>query len=233
MHLTKSCPDFPAEKFKDGITNGANWYIVSGGMQDFNYIHSNCFEITIEMGCTKFPKAATLQSYWDAHKLSMILFMTQVHNGVRGFVMSDDGKPLKRAVITVSGINHMVFTADDGDYWRLLVPGTYNIKASADGYSSVTKDIIVPSGLALVVNFTLKSVKTKPAVSHGLPDLGKTQSDSSNTVIHMAQQSTPLAPTSPQYMPGTCLPITFFDTQGKQLLLQLTFQAEYFNRPWR
>ena len=34
--------------FPGGFSNGAEWYIVEGGMVDFTYIHSNCFEIVIE-----------------------------------------------------------------------------------------------------------------------------------------------------------------------------------------
>ena len=212
MSHAKPCPGFPREVFKDGITNGAQWYVVQGGMQDFNYLHSNCFEITVEMGCTKFPQAAKLHSYWDAHKLPLILFMTQIHKGVRGFVMSDEGKPLKRAVITVSGINHMIFTADDGDYWRLLVPGSYNIVATADGYSSETKEIIVPYGLALVVNFTLKAIKKTPEFSHVLAQIGQGQSDTAVTtkpqtatkpqIVTKPTLSTKPVTTKPQYIPG-------------------------------
>ena len=42
--------------FSGGIIHGATWYVVRGGMQDFNYVFSNCMEITIEQTRCKMPE---------------------------------------------------------------------------------------------------------------------------------------------------------------------------------
>lgn len=54
--------------------------------------------------------------------------------GVRGFVKDAvSGAALANASIVVSGIRHNLTTADHGEYFRLLLPGTYNITAVALG----------------------------------------------------------------------------------------------------
>ena len=42
-------------EFDDGITNGADWYSLTGGMMDYSYIFTSCAEITIELSCCKYP----------------------------------------------------------------------------------------------------------------------------------------------------------------------------------
>ena len=66
--------------FKDGTTNGAAWF--DGGMQDYNYLYSNCMEITVEQGCCKFSSEEELDGEWDKNKLAMIRFLMQVHQGI-------------------------------------------------------------------------------------------------------------------------------------------------------
>ncbi|CAK6437901.1 unnamed protein product [Pipistrellus nathusii] len=152
---------YPNEYFPHGITNGANWYSVPGGMQDWNYLQTNCFEVTIELGCVKYPFEKDLPKFWEQNRRSLIQFMKQVHQGVKGFVLdATDGRGILNATISVSEINHPVTTYKTGDYWRLLVPGAYKITASAEGYNPVTKNVTVKSEGAVQVNFTL--VRSSP-----------------------------------------------------------------------
>jgi carboxypeptidase M len=65
--------------FPQGITNGAKWYPLLGGMQDFNYVWHGCMEVTLEISCCKFPAADDLPRYWQENKRVRTDRVTRVH----------------------------------------------------------------------------------------------------------------------------------------------------------
>ncbi|CAK8685595.1 unnamed protein product [Clavelina lepadiformis] len=156
MHTGRPCPERERSYFEKGITNGAQWYEIYGSMQDWNYVYTNCFEITLELGCVKYPMEADLKAYWDDNKHAMLAYIDEVHKGITGFVKDSNGKVLPEATISVEERNHDVKSASDGDYWRLLEPGSYRVTASLQGYSSDTHNIVVRNGYATVLNFSLQ-----------------------------------------------------------------------------
>ena len=54
-----------------------------------------------------------------------------------------------------------MFSARDGDFWRLLVPGSYEITVSAKGFEPDTKSCTVLSDKAAKLNFTLKKMRMR------------------------------------------------------------------------
>merc|ERR1711994_892004 len=174
---TPGC-DTPINEFAQhgGITNGAAWYSVPGGMQDFNYLASNDFEITLELGCDKYPPASSLSGEWADNKKSLLEFIWLAHSGVKGVVKDfDTRKGIANAIIHVKNItrvaksfrrsddvNHDITSVHDGDYWRLLTPGEYEIIAVAEGYEPVAKLVeVMDNGhdTAPVVNFELRKIE--------------------------------------------------------------------------
>uniref|UniRef100_A0A669DK95 AE binding protein 1 n=1 Tax=Oreochromis niloticus TaxID=8128 RepID=A0A669DK95_ORENI len=126
-----------------GIVNRAKWKPVTGSMNDFSYLHTNCLELSIFLGCDKFPHQSELAYEWEKNREAMLIFMEQVHRGIRGIVKDQQGNPIANATISIEGINHDVTTAPTGDYWRLLNPGEYRVTARAEGFSSLTKLCVV------------------------------------------------------------------------------------------
>ena len=100
-------------------------YVVEGGMQDFNYLFSNCMELTIEVSCCKYPLESELQTHWGHNKESLLSYLEVVQGGVRGLVKDLNGQPVPNAVVEVNGIQKNITTSYFGEYWRLLAPGKY------------------------------------------------------------------------------------------------------------
>ncbi|XP_006892235.1 PREDICTED: adipocyte enhancer-binding protein 1 [Elephantulus edwardii] len=139
-----------------GIVNGAKWNPRSGTINDFSYLHTNCLELSIYLGCDKFPHESELPREWENNKEALLTFMEQVHRGIKGVVTDQQGLPIANATISVSGINHGVKTAHGGDYWRILNPGEYRVTAHAEGYTPSAKTCNVDYDIgATQCNFVL------------------------------------------------------------------------------
>jgi len=141
-----------------GITNGAAWYVIRGGMQDWLYRYAGCLDVTIELSIVSIPPVAELPGLWANNEESMMVYLESVHIGARGIVTdASTGAPVY-AKVTVAGNAQPVFTDPDvGDYHRLLLPGTYSLTFSAPGYTSQTvTDVTVAEGPATRVDVALE-----------------------------------------------------------------------------
>ncbi|KAJ6920303.1 carboxypeptidase D [Populus alba x Populus x berolinensis] len=146
-----------SKEFPGGITNGAFWYPIYGGMQDWNYIHAGCFELTLEISENKWPNANELPTLWEYNKMSLLnLAASLVKTGIHGRIFSSDsGMPLPGSV-TIKGINYTVIAGRGfADYHRLLAPGErYEVMASMPGYKPKTTRISLEEA-AMTLDFIL------------------------------------------------------------------------------
>jgi len=173
----KPCDLSADDKFskQGGITNGARWYSVKGGMQDFNYLATNCFEITLELSCQKFPDQSLLGEAWKDNKDALMNFMYQTHTGIKGLITDKKtGQPIPDAVVWLTNvtdpkhqviITHPVTSAMGGDYWRLALDGKYNVTVEAYGYEPVSRVVTVHNvhgNEAQRVDFQLEPLAVAP-----------------------------------------------------------------------
>ncbi|XP_068085005.1 carboxypeptidase D [Anabrus simplex] len=134
MHKGQECPG-QKTKFKDGITNGAAWYSLTGGMQDYNYVWHGCFELTLEISCCKYPKQEELPTLWQENKEAMLRFTAQAHHGIQGLVMDyETNETIPDAKLWIDGREISFNSTKKGEFWRILLPGNYTLIVTAKNY---------------------------------------------------------------------------------------------------
>nr|XP_023668389.1 carboxypeptidase M-like isoform X2 [Paramormyrops kingsleyae] len=188
MHMGKPCTD--STGFQNGITNGYRWYRVSGGMQDYNYIWGQCFEVTLELSCCKYPSEKMLPGLWAENKAALLAYMQQIHLGVKGQVLDANRLPVANALVEVLGRkNQYPFrTNHNGEFYRLLLPGNYTLKVTAEGQAPVIETLSIPYGpdrfSALIHNFVLAGSRRDPDTA--VPTDSGNAKESHFTPIHGA-----------------------------------------------
>ena len=148
-------------EFPGGITNGARWYPLWGGMQDWHYIATGTMDVTIEVNDEKFPNARELSRLWREHRGGIFAAATVATRGaLRGFVRDGaTGEPIANAALAVEGVefpfapNALGFFARpvssgpgaEGDEERdgALAPFAVTVAATAPGYVAAAQTATV------------------------------------------------------------------------------------------
>lgn len=153
------CDENQNSIFLDGITNGAAWYSLYGGMQDWNYEQTNDFDITLELGCNMYPPAANLAHYWEHNKRALLNYIKEVHRGVKGTVSDAvTGALLANVRVHVVGRSKNITSSAHGDYFRLLLPGYYEIMFEHPNYNSQQVFVSIKNTLAQIIHIKLQPV---------------------------------------------------------------------------
>ncbi|XP_041451356.1 carboxypeptidase D isoform X2 [Drosophila obscura] len=158
--------------FENGITNGAAWYPLTGGMQDYNYVWYGCMEITLEISCCKFPPAYELKKYWEDNQLSLIKFLAEAHRGVQGFVFDPAGMPIERASIKIKGRDVGFQTTKYGEFWRILLPGYYKAEVFAEGFAPREVEFVIVEQHPTLLNVTLQPSKRMEGIGGAMVSVG-------------------------------------------------------------
>jgi hypothetical protein len=151
-YSSRNLPMYNNPEFPQGVVIGWEWYVISGGMQDWSYHWRNEVHYTIELSNTSWPPSSQLPTLWNDNRESMLWLMNQARIGVEGYVTDAQGGTPIKATVAVQEIGKDVWgEPEHGYYHRLLEPGTYTLQFSAFGYTPQT----LP-GVAVVAGATAR-----------------------------------------------------------------------------
>lgn len=148
--------------YASGITNGADWYIIKGGRQDYvnYYLHGR--EVTLELSDIKQLESEYLADHWNYNKWSMINLVTQARYGIHGNVTDNAGTPLGASIRVLAHDNDSSWVESDpdsGNFFRYLEQGVYDLVVSAEGFMADTLfDVVVYDYQQTTVSIQLESL---------------------------------------------------------------------------
>ncbi|MCX6333805.1 MAG: M14 family zinc carboxypeptidase [Bacteroidia bacterium] len=131
----------------NGVTNGWQWYFIYGGRQDFVTLELQGREVTIELSNTKLVPAASLNTLWESNWRSLLGYIENALYGIHGKVTDFITGEAVPAKIFIEGhdadSSHIYSDTVSGEFVRLIAPGAWTLKFTADGYMTKTVDVTV------------------------------------------------------------------------------------------
>ncbi len=160
--------------FDDGITNGAQWYRINGGRQDYVTFYLGGRELTLELANETHLDSELLNEYWMKNERSLLNYMAQCLYGIRGQVSDSESGAALGASIEIPGYDQdysLVFSSPGhGDFYRFLEEGSYELVVSAPGYITDTIPIVQVEAykatlLDIKLELAINTVETEDAFS--------------------------------------------------------------------
>ena len=148
------------------VTEGGDWYEITGSRQDYMNYYQHCREVTMEIHFDKVvTDASDLVTYFPNSKNALFNYAMECAYGFRGIVTDAvTGDPIDNAKVYVR--NHDTFNSEVyshlplGTYYRPIKAGTYTVEVSADCYETQTFTVTTTDG-----SFVRHDVQLQPLVS--------------------------------------------------------------------
>jgi hypothetical protein len=124
--------------FDNGITNGAVWYIIEGGRQDYVNYFMQGREVTLELSDIKKLPSELLDAHWSYNQWSLINYISQARYGIHGKVTCRrTGVPAPAEIRILNHDDDHSWVRSDtvfGSFYRYLKEGVYDLAVSAEGF---------------------------------------------------------------------------------------------------
>ena len=142
-------------RFNRGITNGANWYVLRGGMQDWSYYYHDDLQVTIEVSTKKWPNYSTISYFYSDNKDSMITYLKKVHQGL-GFYAQDKVSQIPLQIYKVESnrdVNLGRYIMTRGEFYKVLEPGEYKVELKYKNNSHTVNIEVMADQIKMNGNF--------------------------------------------------------------------------------
>lgn len=142
-----------------GVTEGGDWYSITGSRQDYFNYFLGCREVTMEISSDKVVNYYQLYRYWNYLRDALLNYIEESLNGFRGVVTdSITGLPVEATVFINNhdrDNSEVKSLMPDGNYHRPIKGGTYSVTFSAEDYQPKTVNISVTDGQCTVQDVQL------------------------------------------------------------------------------